>query len=108
MSTAEDTFEGKVAVVTGAASGIGLGTAERFADEGMKLVLSDIEAGALEQARKQLVERGAEVLAVQTDVSKAESVVAGPWPTSPVPTSTVCMPSNRPMEFTGRRSKTSR
>ena len=47
MSTA---FVGKVAVVTGAASGIGLGLAERFAAEGMKVVMADIEVAALEQA----------------------------------------------------------
>ena len=40
-------FEDRVAVVTGAASGIGLATAHRFADEGMHLVLADIEEGAL-------------------------------------------------------------
>ena len=43
-------FAGKVAVVTGGASGIGLGMATRFAAEGMRLVLADIEEGALEAA----------------------------------------------------------
>jgi NAD(P)-dependent dehydrogenase (short-subunit alcohol dehydrogenase family) len=38
-----DEFEGRVAVVTGAASGIGLATATRFAQEGMRVVLTDIE-----------------------------------------------------------------
>ena len=41
-------FEGKVAVVTGAASGIGLATATRFAEEGMKVVLADIQQDQLE------------------------------------------------------------
>ena len=45
-----DEFVGKVAVVTGAASGIGLALATRFAAEGMKVVLADIEAGPLAQA----------------------------------------------------------
>ena len=39
-------FEGKVAVVTGAASGIGRALAQRFAEEGMKVVLADVEATA--------------------------------------------------------------
>ena len=43
-------FEGKVAVVTGAASGMGRAFAERFVAEGMKVVLADVEAAALEQA----------------------------------------------------------
>jgi NAD(P)-dependent dehydrogenase (short-subunit alcohol dehydrogenase family) len=67
-------LRGKVAVVTGAASGIGLALAERFAAEGMKVVLADIELGALEAARSKLEAGGAEVLAVPTDVSKAEEV----------------------------------
>ena len=41
-------FEGKVAVVTGGASGIGLAMASRFAQEGMKVVLADIDEPALE------------------------------------------------------------
>ena len=40
-------FAGKVAVVTGAASGMGLAFAERFASEGMKVVLADVEEKAL-------------------------------------------------------------
>jgi NAD(P)-dependent dehydrogenase (short-subunit alcohol dehydrogenase family) len=67
---------GKVAVVTGGASGIGLALAQRFADEGMRLVLADVEEPALEQARKGLAEGGAEVLAVPTDVADHASVVA--------------------------------
>jgi NAD(P)-dependent dehydrogenase (short-subunit alcohol dehydrogenase family) len=43
-------FTGKVAVVTGAASGIGLALAERFAHESMKVVLADIETAPLEAA----------------------------------------------------------
>ena len=67
-------FAGKVAVVTGGASGIGLGLATRFAAEGMRLVLADIEDGALEAAAQGLRESGAEVLAVQTDAGDAASM----------------------------------
>ncbi len=69
-------FAGKIAVVTGGASGIGLGMATRFAAEGMHLVLADIEAGALEAAAARLRESGAEVLTVQTDTGDASSMDA--------------------------------
>jgi short-subunit dehydrogenase len=69
-------FEDKVAVVTGAASGIGRGMAERFAAEGMKVVLADIEQGALAQTEREMKGKGATVLAVPTDVSKAGDVEA--------------------------------
>jgi NAD(P)-dependent dehydrogenase (short-subunit alcohol dehydrogenase family) len=65
---------GEVAVVTGAASGIGLALAARFAQEGMKVVLADIEAGPLEGARAALAAQGATALAVRTDVSREEDV----------------------------------
>ena len=69
-------FEGKVAVVTGAASGIGRATATRFAREGMKVVLADIEEQALEEAVKSLDDAGHEVIGVPTDVSKWDAVQA--------------------------------
>ena len=69
-------FRGKVAVVTGAASGIGRGLAERCAREGMKVVLADVDEAALAQTEKELRDVGAEVLSVRTDVSKAEDVEA--------------------------------
>jgi NAD(P)-dependent dehydrogenase (short-subunit alcohol dehydrogenase family) len=69
-------FEGRVAVVTGAASGIGKSYAERCAREGMKVVLADIEEGPLAQVEASLRASGAQVLAVKTDVSKADSVQA--------------------------------
>ena len=69
-------FQGKVAVVTGAASGIGRGLAERCAQEGMKVVLADIEEQALLQASQELKAAGAQVLAVHTDVSKILDVEA--------------------------------
>ena len=67
-------FKDKIAVVTGAASGIGLALADRLASLGMKVVLADIEELALADAQKKLEQKGAAVLAVRTDVSKAEEV----------------------------------
>src|SRR5215831_5357987 len=69
-----NTFQGKVAIVTGAASGIGRALAERCAQEGMKVVLADIEEPALLQANRELAAQGAETLAVPTDVSQAGDV----------------------------------
>lgn len=71
-----DSFEGKVAVVTGAASGIGRALAGRFAAAGASVVLADVEAGPLEQAAAELAGGGATVLAVPTDVRHGESVDA--------------------------------
>jgi NAD(P)-dependent dehydrogenase (short-subunit alcohol dehydrogenase family) len=71
-------FTGKVAVVTGAASGIGLALARRFGREGMRVVLADVERGALDDAAAGLaVEVGAgNVLAVPTDVRDDRQVDA--------------------------------
>ncbi len=71
-----DDLEGKVAVVTGAASGIGRALADRWATEGMKVVLADVEEGPLDAARDELDASGAEVLAVPTDVSDGDQVDA--------------------------------
>lgn len=67
-------FRGKVAVVTGAASGIGRALAEHCAGEGMKVVLADIEQDALARVSQELAANGAEVLPVQTDVSQAPAI----------------------------------
>jgi NAD(P)-dependent dehydrogenase (short-subunit alcohol dehydrogenase family) len=69
-------LHGKVAVVTGAASGIGNAMATRFAEEGMKVVLADIEEGPLADAEKKLTDSGATVLAVPTDVTKGDQMDA--------------------------------
>ena len=69
-------FDDKVAVVTGAASGIGRAMAERFAAEGMKVVLADIEREVLARTEREMKTSGATVLAVPTDVSKAGDVQA--------------------------------
>jgi NAD(P)-dependent dehydrogenase (short-subunit alcohol dehydrogenase family) len=69
-------FQDKVAVVTGAASGIGRALAHRFARAGMRVVLADIESGALDEAAREVGSAGAATLAVRTDVSKAADVEA--------------------------------
>jgi NAD(P)-dependent dehydrogenase (short-subunit alcohol dehydrogenase family) len=69
-------FKDRVAVVTGAASGIGKGIADRCAQEGMNIVLADIEGTALAKAESDLKATGADVVAVVTDVSKADQVEA--------------------------------
>lgn len=69
-------FAGKVAVVTGAASGIGRATATRFAEAGMKVVLADIEETALIDAVTSLGNMGHEVLGVPTDVSSWDAIQA--------------------------------
>jgi len=71
-----DDLAGRVAVITGAASGIGLAMARRFAGEGMKLVLADIERPVLQRAGEELGRTGADVLTVPTDVSLEAEVTA--------------------------------
>ena len=68
---------GRAAVVTGAASGIGLAAAERFAALGMKVCLADIDAAALDAAAEsvaRIAQRPQDVIAVPTDVSRADAV----------------------------------
>src|SRR5258708_26898857 len=69
-------LKGKVAVVTGAASGIGRAMAERFGREGMKVVLADVEEKPLAEAGEALAETGVEAIAVRTNVSRWEDVDA--------------------------------
>jgi len=69
-----ENLEGKVAVITGGASGIGKAVALAAVAEGMRVVIADIEEGALKEAADELASSGAEVLSVVTDVSSAESV----------------------------------
>ena len=64
----------RVAVVTGGASGVGRALARAFVGEGMKVVLADVEAPALEATAEALSAAGGEVSGVVTDVSSAESV----------------------------------
>lgn len=69
-------FSGKVAVITGGASGIGLAMAKRFAAEGMRIVLGDIEEPALDKAVTELRRGGVDVLGVPTDVADHSAVVS--------------------------------
>lgn len=67
-------FEGKVAVVTGAASGIGRSVAIAFANRGMKVILADINEEALEEVAQELGKISSEVLLKVTDVSDRTQV----------------------------------
>ena len=67
-------LQGKVAVITGGASGIGRAVAEAAAEAGMKVVLADIEESALKETDAAMAASGADVLSVVTDVSVGSSV----------------------------------
>ncbi len=70
------TFENKVALVTGAASGLGLATAKAFAESGASVVLADWNEGAVRAAADEIAASGREVLAVRCDVSDDAQVEA--------------------------------
>lgn len=67
-------FKGKTAVITGAASGIGYALAEKFANEGMNIVLADIEQDALDIAVKKVSNIGVESFGINIDVMHKDSV----------------------------------
>jgi NAD(P)-dependent dehydrogenase (short-subunit alcohol dehydrogenase family) len=69
-----DLMEGQVAVVTGAASGIGLALSAAFADRGLRVVMSGRHEDELRAARDQVSAHGAEVLALPTDVTDPDAV----------------------------------
>jgi NAD(P)-dependent dehydrogenase (short-subunit alcohol dehydrogenase family) len=69
-------FHGKVAVITGAASGFGRAFAQKGAELGMKLVLADIDGDALGDVQASLTALGADAIAVPTDVSDGGAVEA--------------------------------
>lgn len=66
----------KTAVITGAASGLGLAMARRFAREGMNVVLADIEEAALAKASAEILSLGVQALPIRVDVAQADSVEA--------------------------------
>src|SRR5947209_3090517 len=69
-------FKDKVAVITGAASGIGRALTDRCVQEGMRVVLADVEVETLTKTEASMKASGATVLAVRTDVSQARDVEA--------------------------------
>jgi NAD(P)-dependent dehydrogenase (short-subunit alcohol dehydrogenase family) len=69
-------FSGRVAVVTGAASGMGRAFAQRFAEEGMRVVLADVEREPLDRAVAELRAAGFEAVGVPADVSSRPAVEA--------------------------------
>ena len=71
-----ETFQDKVAVITGGGSGLGLAMARRFAREGMRLVLADVQADALAGAVAEFEAAGTPVLGVRCDVSRQADVDA--------------------------------
>lgn len=72
----DDDFQGKTAVITGGASGVGRCLCELFARHGMNVVMADIEASALERASAELRAQGLNVIGVQADVTSPESMAA--------------------------------
>jgi NAD(P)-dependent dehydrogenase (short-subunit alcohol dehydrogenase family) len=71
-----DSWHGRVAVITGAASGFGLETSRIAASRGMKVVMADVQADALDAAAREISGLGADVLPFRTDVSKSAEVDA--------------------------------
>lgn len=69
-------FKGKVAVITGGASGIGLALAERSVAEGMKVLIADVDTEALATAAASLREQGGEIETIRVDVSKSADIEA--------------------------------
>lgn len=69
-----DQLQDRVAIITGAASGIGLAVAEAFVGEGMRVVMADINQEALDTHSGRLAESGAQVLALEVDVRDQEAV----------------------------------
>jgi NAD(P)-dependent dehydrogenase (short-subunit alcohol dehydrogenase family) len=69
-------LEGKVAVITGAGTGIGRATAKLFAAEGAKVVVAELNAEAGEQTAQLIVQAGGEAIAIRTDVTEPDSIQA--------------------------------
>lgn len=69
-------LDGRNAIVTGSARGLGLAMAERFGAEGARVVLSDVDTAALEEAQHKLSADGLEVSAIPADVTDSDAVAA--------------------------------
>ena len=69
-------LEGKVAIVTGGARGIGFAIATRLADEGGSVVISDLNQEAVDDAARKLTEKGLSAIAVRADVASSDDVKA--------------------------------
>ncbi len=76
MTNENGSFAGKVAFVTGAASGIGRATALAFAREGASVVISDVAGEGNQETARMIEELGARALAVTCDVTRSEDVKA--------------------------------
>ncbi|MBV8157494.1 MAG: 3-oxoacyl-ACP reductase FabG [Dyella sp.] len=69
-------LQGRVAIITGAAAGIGFATAERFAAEGAKIVMCDVQEARVREAAERLAATGAQVDAHKVDVTRRDEVDA--------------------------------
>jgi len=69
-------LEGKVAIVTGAASGIGRASAERFAAEGARVVIADLDASGAQEVANGIVEDGGKAIPFGADVTRADETKA--------------------------------
>ena len=69
-------LQGRVAIITGAAAGIGFATAERFAAEGAKLIMCDVQEARVREAAERLAAKGAQVEAHKVDVTRRDEVDA--------------------------------
>tara|TARA_R110000823_G_scaffold27609_2_gene80295 strand:+ start:5126 stop:5905 length:780 start_codon:yes stop_codon:yes gene_type:complete len=77
LSTLSRSIAGSVAIITGAASGMGRATAHLFADEGARLGLLDVNAQGLEAVAEEIRAAGGEVLPLVSDLSQRQAVSAG-------------------------------